>query len=860
MLRNRTAAVLALIFLLAAGPALAQADCAGFRENSLASGGTNGAEALFAADLDGDGDEDIISASYNDDMIAWYENDGATPPAFTQHVITTEADGVAALFAIDVDLDNDIDILAASPFDDEIAVYENIGSGTPAFFKSVISSSATHAVDVFAADVDGDGDIDILSASFGDNTIAWYESPEIENTVLNPDGGSPEYVKHVVTNSASRASSVFAIDMDSDGDTDVLAASASDNKIAWYEAELDTDTDGVVFLGFTEHVISEEAIGAKSVYAADLDSDGDPDVISASNGDNKIAWYENSDGAGTFGAQQVISSTAVGANSVHVADVNSDGHLDVLSASGGNDTIAWYQNSGDATPTFVEHVISAETESADAVFAADIDGDGDIDVLSASSVPGTISRNDKVAWYENDRSDPPVWTERAIAETAEGSNWLVSADIDSDGDFDLVSATTGGGVTWYEIGPGVDPLFTPHVIAEDLPGASSVFVFDLDDDGDQDVVAASADDNSILWYANSNGTPGLFEEGRIITANTLSVESVFVADVNADGNPDVLSASSGDDKIAWHENDGLSPPGFTEHIISPNEEEDPPFSTAGARSVFATDLDGDDLMDILSASSGDDKIARFEQAVPPETGWVQTIIASDDSTEAVYQARGARSVYAADIDGDGDGDILAASADDHTIAWYEQTVDAENATFFQRHFISTIAVTAVFASAADIDSDGDLDVLSAAVGNDEIAWYEQDIDTNDIDTSDGQDLIFTRHPIDNAGANPSSIVVGDVTGDGRVDLFAGYRFKLSWYEQIGELCSEFDANGDGMMDGNELAWIGKAFGASSDDPPAEWWYAIDFNRDGFVDGDDLSILADPGVWGETIVDCSFTCQ
>jgi hypothetical protein len=51
-----------------------------------------------------------------------------------------------------------------------------------------------------------------------------------------------------------------------------------------------------------------------SVYAADIDGDGDMDVLSASANDDKIAWYENTDGAGTFGAQNVISTAANGAN------------------------------------------------------------------------------------------------------------------------------------------------------------------------------------------------------------------------------------------------------------------------------------------------------------------------------------------------------------------------------------------------------------------------------------------------------------------------------------------------------------------------------------------------------------------
>jgi uncharacterized protein YuzB (UPF0349 family) len=119
--------------------------------------------------------------------------------------------------------------------------------------------------------------------------------------------------------------SVYSADLDNDGDIDVLSASELDDKIAWYENE------GAGFFR-TQHVISTDAQGAQCVFAADLDNDGDMDVLSASDHDNKIAWYEN-DGTGAFGIQQVISTDAQGAQSVYAADLDGDNDLDVLSAS-----------------------------------------------------------------------------------------------------------------------------------------------------------------------------------------------------------------------------------------------------------------------------------------------------------------------------------------------------------------------------------------------------------------------------------------------------------------------------------------------------------------------------------------------
>jgi hypothetical protein len=80
-----------------------------------------------------------------------------------------------------VDNDGDIDVLSASYLDDKIAWYENDGSQS--FTAHTITTSADHAYDVYAVDVDNDGDIDVLSASIEDNTIAWYENTPPQTTL-----------------------------------------------------------------------------------------------------------------------------------------------------------------------------------------------------------------------------------------------------------------------------------------------------------------------------------------------------------------------------------------------------------------------------------------------------------------------------------------------------------------------------------------------------------------------------------------------------------------------------------------------------------------------------------------------------
>ena len=358
--------------------------------------------SVFAADMDGDGDMDVLSASNGDSKIAWYENDGSQN--FTAYTISDTAGGARSVFAVDMDGDGDMDVLCALAYDDEIAWYENDGSQN--FTEHTITSTADEVHSVFAADVDGDGDMDVLSASAADNKIAWYEND-----------GSQNFTQHTILITAGEAWSVFAADVDGDGDMDVLSASDADSgTVAWYE------NDGSQ--NFTPHTVSSTANDAWSVSAADMDGDGDMDVLSASRYDDKIVWHEN-DGSQSF-TTHTISTTADYPTFVFAADVDGDGDMDVLSSSLYDNKIAWYENDG--SQNFAAYTISSTALWARSVFAADVDGDGDLDVLSASAT------DDKIAWYENLMAPrvTDVWVSDALisgADTGPGKTFTVTVDF-----------------------------------------------------------------------------------------------------------------------------------------------------------------------------------------------------------------------------------------------------------------------------------------------------------------------------------------------------------------------------------------------------------------------------------------------
>ncbi len=295
-------------------------------EQAVTASGSSEPYSLYSTDLDGDGDADVLSASgYS---VSWYENlgGGAFGP---QQFIEDPFFGAYCVYATDLDGDGDGDVLWASPLDGKVASHENLGGG--AFGpENVIATGFLLPASVYATDLDGDGDADVLWVS--QDTIAWNE---------NLGGGSfgPTQVISIISGGFFFGShSVYATDLDGDGDADVLSADYWNDEIAWYENL--SEYGG----GFgPQQVITTSVVAAFSVYATDLDGDGDADVLSASEDDDKIAWYENL-GGGSFGSQQVITTDADHARSVYATDLDGDGDADVLSASSGDDKIAWYEN------------------------------------------------------------------------------------------------------------------------------------------------------------------------------------------------------------------------------------------------------------------------------------------------------------------------------------------------------------------------------------------------------------------------------------------------------------------------------------------------------------------------------------
>ncbi len=358
-------------------------------------------------------------------------------------------------------------------------------SSQDVFFDQVIviDNTSDGPYSAFAADLDSDGDLDLLAAFWDQGTISWFE---------NTDGAGNFGPANTIASSIGKASDAIAADLDGDGDLDVVSASNESGRIAWYE-----------YLGVSgkyskERVITDLAEGVYSVYAADLDGDNDDDILSASWDNAKIAWYENTDGLGGFGPQRLITDTITGGHSVIAADFDGDKDLDVAYAASKDNQIAWCSNT-DGKGTFgLPAVVNSSAEYAFTVFASDLDGDADIDLLSASSL------DNKIAWYENTDSAGDFSDQRIISERVLMAVDVLAADIDGDGKEDVVSASNlYGTIEWFENKIESGGFNPPQMISDKATNILSLCAADLDGDGDVDVVSTSRMEDMLIWYRNS---------------------------------------------------------------------------------------------------------------------------------------------------------------------------------------------------------------------------------------------------------------------------------------------------------------------------------------------------------------------
>ncbi len=345
---------------------------------------------------------------------------------------------------------------------------------------------------------------------------------------------------------------------------------------------------------------------------------------------------------------RIVSTTFGPAPAVAVGDINNDSRRDVVAVDTATHELAWFQNDFSAIPSFTERVISTNFTSPVALAVANIGGNGALDVVVASS------GDNRVVWFESSGGQNPTWTERVVSTSTAGAAAVVVRDLDNDGDADLVVAAPGANaIYWFDSNGEVPPVFTRRTVSSMAVGCSSVAALDLNGDTRADIVGYNSAENALLWFENVPGAPATFTQ-RVIGGAPTANGRVWAQDLNADTFADVVLATP--TGLRWFQNMGGAAPNFTPHLFT--------FNLAAPSDVTAGDVNGDTKIDVVVCYDAGKGIAWYENDGGLVPGFPEHVIESG--------ARRFSSVRIADLNNDNDADLALGALEGATLPWYEQ--------------------------------------------------------------------------------------------------------------------------------------------------------------------------------------------
>jgi len=352
--------------------------------------GDYGLTALVDLDRDGDLDFVVGGRPTQPSQLYWFEYQA--PDKWVKHLVGTNYLSDVGLAVLDVDQDGWPDLVCSGVW------YRNPGNPRERpFERLVFDEQAAGAHDIIVADIDGDGKPDVVM--LGDartqlNCLCWYSIPK--------DPKQP-WVRHVIGPSADgvnapRVHGAIAphgvADLDGDGDLDVIRADT------WFENKDGKGTAWIAHKNIPMGRIGPFGVCVRTAVA-DMDGDGRPEIImvDADMEDCKAVVLKNADGkGGSWIKTELPQSFVYGSlHSLAVADFNGDGRPDIVTNEQeellpkGRQNPRWilWENLGQGK--YVEHIILDQKLGGHELQAADVDVDGDIDIVSKPWGPGSYN-------------------------------------------------------------------------------------------------------------------------------------------------------------------------------------------------------------------------------------------------------------------------------------------------------------------------------------------------------------------------------------------------------------------------------------------------------------------------------------
>ena len=390
----------------------------------------SGSDGLVMGDLDKDGYEDVVSVHESD-----AEYDSAQ---FVSGFVPPPAGHVRIAFASDSP-DRWTNITIAE------------GEDAPA------------PEDAALADMNGDGYLDVLAAAELSHII-YLQNP-------GPGAREEHWRRLILPMTRDRGSyiRVFAADLDGDGVPEVTAPNkgaqspgpddyARSTPVELYQLDGDPLDGG----SWQRQVLGNYSI-PQNAEPVDLDGDGDLDIMVGARGESRLVFFENL-GDLEFAEHAIgINGPAMAGFNLEYADLSGDGRLDIVGAAARG--ISWIEQparKGDAWNAF--RIGSFAPDSVTGMEVADIDGDGDLDVMVGSysrglrTGDGAVDLNEplgRIGWFENPGDAKSDWTRHDISRRVRGMfDKFIARDLDGDGDMDFVGTRGNSrpydGVFWLE--------------------------------------------------------------------------------------------------------------------------------------------------------------------------------------------------------------------------------------------------------------------------------------------------------------------------------------------------------------------------------------------------------------------------
>ena len=634
-----------------------------------------GPYAMTTADLDHDGDLDIAVADSNGSrlVVLWQTGRGSFDPVET--VLGGKSSTVFPyrIQAVDIDANGLLDLLTADWAGDHLTIFLQSSAGVfdpnPLVVGDVRATPWT--LDVRAADLDSDGDLDLVSATgqLGQASIFWQTAP----------GTFDPHPLRLGTRSAGVLSGALeAADLDGDGDADIITSDVDGRalNVFWQVGGGSFDPEPTILLGDLDRSPST------FVEAVDVDGDGHVDLLSGT-----LLCLQT---APRVFESRPLPSLDGTMRAIRAADLDGDGDLDLLCAHESHASILW-QTAPGTYDSAISRVGGADASASVDASPADIDGDGNLDVVSLS---GTVDITFRKGF--GDFAAPP-----SVLPLSGTPYVFEHEDMDADGLLDLLCSAPGTdgevGVLWQGIpgsfGPNLSLLGTPH--------ASQLV--DLDGDGDLDLVGADTQADVLLVYLCVG--PGTFDPEAIVLGDSSTTHfpyGVQAVDLDGDGLVDLACPNRrarGTVTVFWQTTPGVF---------------DPVPTLLGGELPFPydvravdLDVDGDRELVFLSGDyhAGDRRIGVFWQVAPRVFDTAPTMLGGNDTA-------GVSALTIADLDGDGPLELVSGNNNfngSFTLTIFWQTVPGT----FDPTPTTLVAGYSTSILASDIDQDGDVDLVTA---------------------------------------------------------------------------------------------------------------------------------------------------